>query len=418
LNKPADTEINKSVDVLIVGGGMVGAAAALAIEQACAANPPAIAIVDPAPRPDAGHSSSPSFDARSTAISAGSASILRTLQAWDETAACPIEYIQVSDRGRLGRVDIQAGQYGLDALGYVVENRRLGGALFQALKSSQIRQNYGARVESIKPVQQGMQVVISAGENGSEQTRLSARLVVLADGGRSPLCQRLGIHREITDYRQHAFITNIASESPHHNKAFERFTDSGPLAVLPLHSSRADADSREHRSTLVWTINTEDVDEIAALDDAEFLRRLQQAFGERLGRLQRVGERFHYPLRLELAREQIRPGLVLLGNSAHTLHPVAGQGFNLAMRDLSALAEAIGIAQATGLSPGDMQVLQPYLESQQSDQDRVVFATDTLTRLFSSNAPGRVLSRKLGLLSLELLPELKRQFARSAMGVA
>jgi len=264
-------------------------------------------------------------------------------------------------------------------------------------------------VTKFTPTVNGMMVEI---ERENSKGTVNASLVVLADGGRSPLCSQLGIGRDVEDYDQHALIANIQFQLPHHNQAFERFTDTGPLAVLPLSSHES-----KNRASLVWTISGAQAEEYAGFNQFELINRLQERFGDRLGQISKIGKLNSYPLSLVTAKEQIRPGLALLGNAAHTLHPVAGQGFNLALRDANALVQSLVRAQHQGTPFGDMKVLQQYLNSQAKDQQQAILATDTLVRLFSNSSISKSLLRKFGLLSLELVPGFKQSFARRAMGL-
>lgn len=217
---------------------------------------------------------------------------------------------------------------------------------------------------------------------------------------------------EVTHYEQTALIANIAFSDPHGHVAYERFTDSGPLAVLPLASFEG-----ENRGALVWTVPSAEASQVLALPDAAFLHALQERFGQRLGQFTRVGTRALYPLSLSVAKEQVRPGLVLLGNVAHSLHPVAGQGLNLALRDAEALSLSLSQARRDGLPLGAMSVLQCYQERQGRDQALTIYFSHNMTRLFSSQHPALVWARKCGLFSIDLVPPLKRGFARQAMGL-
>lgn len=354
----------------------------------------------------------PSFDDRSTALSFGSSQILSGFGLWDELKkdVNKIEKIQVSDKGHIGTAQLSSSDYDIDALGYVIENRAFGKAINAALENSpSINHLAPASVTKLIPTANGMTVEI---EQINSKEAVDASLVVLADGGRSPLCSQLGIGRDVEDYDQHALIANIQFQLPHKNQAFERFTDTGPLAVLPLSSHES-----ENRASLVWTISKSQVDEYAGLDQAQLISRLQERFGDRLGEISKIGKLSSYPLSLVTANEQIRPGLALLGNAAHTLHPVAGQGFNLALRDANALVASLFLAQEKGISFGDMKVLQHYLNGQTKDQQQAILATDTLVRLFSNSSISKSLLRKCGLLSLELMPGLKQGFAKRAMGL-
>ena len=397
-------------DVVVVGGGMVGASFAIALDQAMA--PPLSILVVEAVDHSSNSARQPSFDARSTALSYGSRQILERMGLWPQLqdAVTPITEIQVSDMGHFGSTRLQHAEHGVDALGYVIENARMGTALNSAIDaSSAIGLLSPARIVSVKPQPTGMALEIAAGDS---RTVVAAGLVALADGGKSPICEQLGIGQRQENYEQHAIIANVAFESPHRNVAYERFTDTGPLAVLPLQSI-----DNENMGSLVWTVSAEQSQSLMAQDDSALLQALQDRFGNRLGRFTRIGKRFCYPLSLSIASEQVRPGLVLLGNVAHTLHPVAGQGLNLALRDIECLVEVLAEAAAAQESPGAMPVLQRYLEAQDFDQQKSMAFTDTMVRLFSSNSVPKVWARKLGLLSIDLLPPLKRSFADQAMGL-
>jgi 2-octaprenyl-6-methoxyphenol hydroxylase len=249
--------------------------------------------------------------------------------------------------------------------------------------------------------------------SGEKESSIDTSLLVLADGGRSPICQQLGIKQSIQSYDQYALISNIVFEKPHNNIAFERFTDTGPLAVLPLRPIDG-----KNRGSLVWTLTESQAIEYKEINEEKLLQELQERFGYRLGAIQAIGERFVYPLRLSLAKEQVRPGIVLLGNVAHTIHPVAGQGLNLALRDVMALVDVLSGAHEQGLSPGAMSVLLDYVEQQRSDQALTTHATDVITRLFSNNNEAKIWFRKFGLLAIDMLPKVRRSFAEHAMGLS
>ncbi|MEX2132468.1 MAG: FAD-dependent monooxygenase, partial [Pseudohongiellaceae bacterium] len=319
--------------VVIIGGGMVGASFALALEKSLPATTAAAVLVVEAVTPSKTITGQPGFDARSTALSYGSRIILERTGLWSKLAgfAEPIKRIHVSDRGHFGSTSLDSAQMQVEALGYVLENQRLGGVFNAALEqSARIELLRPAIISSLRPLADGMEVSL---QRGAVQQTIRADLVVLADGGKSPLCRQLGIGVREEDYRQQAIISNIALENHHDNIAYERFTDSGPMAVLPLPQHEG-----EHRAALVWTVSAKDAEELEGLSESQILERLQLRFGYRLGRFAHIGRRYVYPLSLIVAQEQIRPGLVLLGNVAHTLHPVAGQGFNLALRDAEVLA--------------------------------------------------------------------------------
>ena len=396
-----------SYDMVIIGGGMVGSSFALALVKAIGSA--SILMID---THEMSKKKRPSFDDRSTALSFGSSQILSNFGVWEKLKkdANKIEKIQVSDKGHIGTTQLSSSDYDIDALGYVIENRVFGAVINDALKrASSIDYLAPASVTKLTPKADGMVVEL---EKENYRQTIEASLVVLADGGRSPLCSQLGINRDAEDYGQHALIANIQFQLPHKNQAFERFTDTGPLAVLPL----AGHDNK-NRASLVWTISSAQVDEYASFDQSQLVSRLQERFGDRLGKIFKIGKLSSYPLSLVTVKEQIRPGLALLGNAAHTLHPVAGQGFNLALRDANALVASLILAREQGKSFGDMKVLQHYLDGQMKDQQQAILATDTLVRLFSNSSISKSLLRKCGLLSLELAPGFKQGFARRAMGL-
>lgn len=396
-----------SYDMVIIGGGMVGSSFALALAKAI--DSASILMID---THEISKKKLPSFDDRSTALSFGSSQILSNSGVWEKLKkdANKIEKIQVSDKGHIGTTQLSSSDYDIDALGYVIENRVFGAVINDALEStSSIDYLAPASVTKLTPKADGMVVEL---EKENYRQTIEASLVVLADGGRSPLCSQLGINRDSVDYGQRALIANIQFQLPHQNQAFERFTDTGPLAVLPLASH-----DNENRASLVWTISNTQADEYASFDQSQLVSRLQERFGDRLGEIFKIGKLSSYPLSLVTAKEQIRPGLALLGNAAHTLHPVAGQGFNLALRDANALVASLILAREKGKSFGDMKVLQHYLDGQMKDQQQAILATDTLVRLFSNSSISKSLLRKCGLLSLELAPGFKQGFARQAMGL-
>ncbi len=386
------------VQLAIIGGGLVGASLALALQEGARQRGWRIVLIEPfAP----GNSYQPSYDARSSALSYGTRQIYERLGLWPALSARaePIRQIHVSDRGRFGATRLSAESEGVPALGYVVENAWLGQCLWQALDAEVVEWRCPAEVTALQALGDGYRLTLNDG------SQLDCDLAVLADGGRSGLREQLGIAVKTTPYGQSALIANISTAEAHQGQAFERFTDDGPMALLPL---------SENRSALVWTRQGGDAQRLAALPDREFLAELQQVFGYRLGALTQVGARHLYPLSLVEASEQVRPHLVVLGNAAHSLHPIAGQGYNLSLRDTLALAEALLDSPAT---PGDFTVLQDYLRRQRLDQQLTVGFSDQVTRLFSTAQPLLVAGRNLGLLGLDLLPPAKHWFARQAMGL-
>jgi 2-octaprenyl-6-methoxyphenol hydroxylase len=400
-------------DLIIVGAGMVGATLACAVTHQWQRSLK-ILVVE-ASRLMGSQPEQPGFDARSTVLSAGTIDYLKVLGLWDDMQAhaAPIHHIQVSDQGHFGGVHMQDVESGVDALGHVVENAVIGQALNKALLgNAQLELCAPVQVQHIAPHIEGMQLTLAQPES-AELAVVTGALVVLAEGGRSGLAQQLGIYTREQRYGQSAIIANVSVAQPHCGIAHERFTAKGPLALLPLV-----ARGGMQRMALVWTHPEDEITSVLSLPDGDFVARLQQDCGSRAGQLTYVGKRAVYPLSLQVAEEQFRPGVVLLGNVAHTLHPVAGQGFNLAMRDAMALAENIRQSLTSGVSPGSFSRLQAWWDVVQQDQARTITFSDAMTKLFSNSSPSLALLRKLGMVGLELLPPLKRQLARQAMGYA
>ncbi len=390
--------------IVVAGGGLTGASFALAV--AAPDCPVLVLEASPATAQAGG------FDSRSTALSWGSREILEQLGVWRELdpAPCPIDRIEVSDQGHPGGVCFDSREQGLEALGYVVENHQLGGALLAALKQSEhVELLAPAELAAARPIAEGIELTVR--QHGGER-RLTAALAVIADGGRSPIPAKLGIERRTKPHDQYALVANIALGQPHRNRAWERFTAHGPLAVLPLPKAQG-----VHRASLVWTLPEHLARENLELAEKRLLARLQADFGPGMGQVTGIGRRACFPLQLSWVSEQIRPGLALIGNAAHMLHPVAGQGFNLALRDCASLARVVGKAVARCQSPGDMAVLQQYLDEQEFDQDKTILFTELLVGLFSGNSAAKAMFRRLGLLALDVLPPVRRRFASNAMGL-
>jgi 2-octaprenyl-6-methoxyphenol hydroxylase len=332
---------------------------------------------------------------------------------WDDLQQwlCPIESIHVSSRGRFGSTVLRACDHDWTALGYVAENGWLGNALIQSLhRQGRVEVRSPGNVVAATPSGEGVRLQLQ----GDGEAEIDARLLLVADGADSQLCTQLGVAVAHKDYRQHALVANIASAQPHRGFAYERFTDEGPLALLPLLAGPAG----EHRSALVWTLPPQRAQELSACPQEEFLQGLQASFGYRLGRLLHVGARHTYPLALLQSSEQVRQGVVVMGNAAHALHPVAGQGYNLALRDVAELSQTLIGTIAAGLPLGDVGMLGQYLRRQQPDQERTIHFSDRIPALFMHADPLLGLGRDLALAGLDVMPALKREFVRHAAGVA
>ena len=391
--------MSDSFDVAVVGGGMVGASLAAAIAPLKLR----VALIESVPlQSDA----QPSFDERTTALSNGSRRILTSIGLWEAVApeAAPIRRIHVSDQGRFGFARIDAAEEGVAALGYVLANRVLGAALWERLeREPAIEILCPARVEEVVAETQGVTLRASVGEGQSRA--LKARLLVAADGAHSTIRKALGIEAITWDYEQTAIITNVATRKFHDHVAYERFTATGPLAVLPL---------ADGRCTVVWTLAPEVAQATMQLDDETFLARLQERFGFRLGRFTRVGRRHAYPLALTRAEERVGRRAVIIGNAAQGLHPIAGQGFNLGLRDMATLAEVIADSPAT---LGEDSMLERYDEWRRTDRRGVIAFTDGLVRLFGSPLGSVKMARDLGMLLFDVLPPAKSALSALSLGI-
>lgn len=396
-----------NVDVAIVGGGLVGASLALALAQLDLE----VALLEAHPFAVAGQ---PSFDDRTTAISNGSRRIFDAIGVWPlvEREAMPIKRIHISDQGRFGFARIDAREQNIAALGFVLTNRVMGAALWQRLEQTSVK----AKVKVLAPAKvtainvEGDHRVVRF-ESAEQSQALVAKLVVAADGARSTARESAGIGADTWDYGQVALVANIHTQKFHDHVAYERFTPHGPIAILPL---------SEARSGLIWTMSPTLAAEVEKLSDAQFIARLQDEFGFRLGRITRVGTRHSYPLALTRADEYVAERLAVVGNAAQALHPIAGQGFNLGLRDAVSLAEVLADArgQAGAFDAGDGLHLQRYREWRGNDRGKIVGFTDGLVRLFTQPFGPAKLLRDAGLLAFDLLPSAKDALSQLSLGAA
>ncbi|MGQ9659766.1 MAG: 2-octaprenyl-6-methoxyphenyl hydroxylase [Thermochromatium sp.] len=389
-------------DVVIVGGGLVGGSLATAVR----ALPLRVALLESTPGQAA---NAPNADERVIALSLGSRRIFGGLGVWPAIApvAEPILGVHVSDRGHCGFARLDHREEGVEAFGYVVPARALNLALQEALEQA-------PNLQILRPArlldhQPGPTEVVLEIQVGNERRRLTTRLLVAADGGDSSVRERLRLRVDGYDYGQDAIVTTVLADRPRPGQAFERFTDTGPLAMLPMPGGRY---------AVVWTCRSTETTDLLSLTETDFVARLQARFGWRLGRLSDPSPRQAYPLKLRLVRETIHTRLVLIGNAAHTLHPVAGQGFNLGLRDVAALAEVLTESARRGQDPGSANTLTDYARWRRHDQVTTARLTDALARLFVVPwCPVRV-ARNLGLLGLDLIPAVRRQLAHRFMGLA
>lgn len=387
-------------DLVIVGGGLVGGSLALALQQA----PLRIAVIEASTESE--RRASPAGD-RALALARGSTQILDRLGLWPaiEPAARAITRIHVSDRGHIGKTRIDAAHEGVKALGYVATARRIEDLIVTALQQASPELLQPARVIGLKAGEECICVTLKRGE---EHINLTSRLVVAADGSDSSVRKLLDIGQTVRDYGQTAVVIEVATEQDPCGTAYERFTPSGPLAVLPI---------GDRRCSVVWTLRSAEAEDVMAWPEAMFLDLLQRTFGNWLGRLALASPRQRFPLKLVQAARMTDQRVVLIGNALHQLHPVAGQGFNLGLRDAAQLAEALITRAGFGEDIGDAAFLNRYAASRKRDLDRVIFFTDSLIRIFSTEFPPLALARNLGLLALDFWPGAKRMLARHAMGL-
>jgi len=398
--------IQTDFDVVIVGGGMVGASLACALGE----SELNVAVIEAS---DIEAEVQPGFDDRTVALAYGSRQIYHSLGLWEDIAALgatPIKQIHVSDRGHAGSTHLDCESESVEALGYVVETRLLGRVLHQRIAQ---RKNLTlinpAELVALKITHVRAQLSVKqAGQTRS----LTTRLLVAADGGNSVVRGLLGVQTFKLDYGQHAVIANVSSDRPHNNIAYERFTATGPMALLPT----CDEHGKANTYALVWTVRESQRDEVLALDDAAFLAAIQQRFKLRAGHFTKIGRRSVYALGWMQSREHVRERVAIIGNAAHTLHPVAGQGLNLGLRDVAALAQVIVDGVKAGQDPGDRQLLQTYADWRKRDQWQTGLLTDGMVRIFSSGFAPLALARNIGLTLFDIAPPLKHALARHAMG--
>jgi len=401
-------------DLMIVGGGLVGASLACALAN----SPLRIAIIEAYPFKTGNTEYQPAFDARSVALSYTSKQVFAGMGLWssiNKLGVAAIKKIHISDRGHAGITRLNAKDENVDALGYVVETRVIGSALFEQLnKQENVAFIAPAKLKNFNLSSEyaSADIEVSGEEQLLETKTIRAKLLVAADGDDSVVRRLSGVRIKQHNYEQSAVIANIASDKPHQNQAFERFTDSGPLALLPM----AATEQQPNRYSLVWTINSTEQKEIMGWDDKTFLQELTKRFGTRAGQFTHVSQRHTYPLSLMRAKEHVQERLAIIGNAAHTLHPVAGQGFNLGLRDVAALSQVINDAMLEQRDIGDLAVLKEYANWRKRDHMQTAMATDGLVRIFSNNFLPLAALRNLGLVVVDLVPPLKKVFARHAMG--
>lgn len=388
----------KQFDVVIAGGAMAGATLALALNK-LSDEKLSIAVVEPFV---VDHQAHPGFDSRSIALSYGTVKILEKLGLWASVSsvATAIQHIHVSDRSHAGMTNITSEELQVDALGYVVELAHVGQIYQQKMQQADnITLLCPNSVKRVERDQDNVTIQLD------DDSLIQARLLVAADGAISTCCEQIGLALTEHDFEQVAVIANISVSDRHQGRAFERFTANGPVALLPM---------SDNRMSLVWCLPPEDAQHILNLDDEHFLESLQQAFGWRLGKLTKVGQRASYPLLLRYREQNTSHRFAIVGNAAQTLHPIAGQGFNLGIRDVASLAEEV----VTHIDdPGQFKGLMQFSQRRERDRKTTVALTSSLVHLFSNDALTLRIGRNLGLMAMENCSPLKTPLLRRTLGL-
>ncbi len=385
-------------DIVIAGGAMAGMTLALAINHSCQGRL-SVAIVEPFATD---HKAHPGFDSRSIALSYGTVQRLKSVDLWRDLQpiATAIKQIHVSDRGHLGMTEIGAAEIGYPALGYVVELADVGRIFAQKIAAtSQIQLLCPESVAAVDRQPESVQVTLGSGRI------LKAKLLVAADGAISTCCEKIGLTLHQHDFEQVAVISNVVTQIPHQGRAYERFTEHGPIALLPM---------SQGRMSLVWCLSPQQAQDVHSLSDAQFTRALQQGFGWRLGSINQVGERVCYPLVLRYRPQNISHRFVAVGNAAQTLHPIAGQGFNLGMRDVASLAQEIA-ASVDDL--GGYAMLSRFRQRRERDRQETINLTSSLVHLFSNDYLSLRIGRNLGLMAMNGIPAFKTPLLQRTLGL-
>ncbi|MGQ4276907.1 2-octaprenyl-6-methoxyphenyl hydroxylase [Pseudidiomarina sp. E22-M8] len=392
-------DADKLTSIIIAGGGLVGSLTALLLAR----RRPDLSIVIVEP-----NAAGPVPDKRTIALAAATVELLQQQGIWSSLAAASeaIKHIHVSDRGYLGVTRLHAEDEGVAALGQVVPAATLNRALYQQLgELPNVTWRAGTRVVAIEQqIASAAVTLASMAETAAETEQLNCQLLIGADGQRSFVREALGIGMQVTDYKQVGIIATLQLAEPLAGWAYERFTDTGPLALLPLPNQQA---------SLVWSVAESDASATLALTDEQFLSALQAAFGYRAGRFVGIGERLQFPLQLHLAERSFAHRAVIIGNASHTLHPIAGQGFNLGVRDAISLSDQLARAD----DPGAYATLADYWQQRKDDYQQIIGLTDLLVRGFSNHHWPMTQLRNLALLGLDAVPPLRNRFARQTMGL-
>jgi 2-polyprenylphenol 6-hydroxylase len=388
-----------ALDVAVVGGGMVGAAAALALARAGFST----ALLEA--RAPAAWDANTEVDLRVVGLAPSSVMLLDELGVWTsihEARAGPYSHMHVWDAESGAAIDFDAHSEGRDRLGYIVENNLVQWALWQALEASGVRRLCPVAVQGFEAREDRTQLELAGGE------MLAAGLLVAADGAASPLRGLAGIGTRGRDYAQRAVVAHVATERPHEDTAWQRFLPGGPLALLPL---------ADGRSSIVWSLPEAEARRVLALDEQAFLDELGVASDFRLGRIVASTPRAAFPLKLQLAERYQAERFVLLGDAAHAVHPLAGQGVNLGLRDVAELRDTLIDARAAGRDIGAAHVLRRYARRRRSADTLDALGFDALARIYAWQSPGLVAARGVGVRLLDRLAPLKRRLSEHAAGL-
>lgn len=398
-------------DVIIVGGGMVGLSLALMLAKSNIA----VKLLEAVKYPNYEDGSiapyHSSFDARNTALSRRTVQIYQKLGLWDalQEHATPILEVHITEQGSFGKARLKADQENVESFGQVIENAWLGRVLLSQVRQQPLIELIdGVQVTSLTQDQEEVQIEATRG--GEYIHSLKAKLVIAADGRDSFCRQALGVGVDVHDYEQVAIVTAVQTSKPHNHVGFERFSHLGPLALLPLPG--------ECRRSVVWPVTKGTEHEwLGEENDQHFLDALQKTYGDRAGKFIKTGKRFSFPLSQVLAHKQAVGRVILMGNAAHTIHPVAGQGFNLCMRDVDVLVRYLNQQITNGRDLGEPEMLKAYEQARLADQKRVIKFCDSVVRGFSNQNPVLKLLRNTGLVAFDVIPGVKPLVANYAMGL-
>ncbi len=388
-------------DLIIGGAGLAGNCLALALKNSGIKS----AVIEAKSKAELNNAAAGD---RALALSLGTVIMLNDLGIWQGIAdqATPIETIHVSDKGHFGKTRLSAQKQQVPALGYVITARIIEQHVANLVAQTEIQQFYTSNINGLISGRDSINVSV---KQANKYINFTARLLVGADGGQSTIRSLLKIKQQQTDYHQSAIVTTVKGTLAHKNTAYERFTNSGPLALLPTINNQA---------ALIWTRTNAQANELINLSKTEFIQQLQQCFGYRLGHLSITAPRHAFPLKLIRAEKMFAGRAVIIGNAVHQLHPVAGQGFNLGLRDVAQLASLLSLQQRRQADIGAQTCLEQYTKMRQQDHTKIINFTDNLIKLFSNTNPMFALARNLGLTTLDHIYPAKNILTRHAMGLA